>query len=138
MKKQFMLPAFLAIILFSLSASVLAQGEKAEKPAKTLSSNDKEVIIEIFKTIDASLYRFQFSKDESFGTKLVSPLSASDLRKGKKINFPNSISETYFPIMNFWFAVDKPTFPTEGLEGIFGKANVARLQAVINKYTGGK
>ena len=137
MKKQFMLSGFLAIILFSFSAFSLVRNAKNESSAKELSAKDKEVIIGIFKTLNEDQYRFEFNKDENYGTKVLPKAMWYSLRSGNKGTLSGSIVQNYYPAINFWFVVNNPKPPAEGLEGLFGKANAVRLQAIINKYTGG-
>ena len=136
MKKQFILFGFLTILLVSLSASSPVN-EKNENSAKELSAKDKEVIIEIFKTLSEDQYRFEFSENENYGAKVLPKAMWYSLRSGKKGSLSGSIVQNYYPAINFWFVVNNPKPPGEGLEGVFGKANAARLQAVINKYTSG-
>lgn len=135
MKKLSVTISLFAIISFVLSLSVQAQEEK--KVIKEISAKDKATIIDIFKTIESPLYRIEFNSNETYGSKFIGS-STDYLRVGKYIGFLNAIVETYYPAMNFWFVVMKPTPPAEGLEGIFGKQNAAKLKAVINKYTGGQ
>lgn len=139
MKKLSVFSSLFIIISFFLSLTVSAQPESKTKkePIKILSAKDKATIIEIFKTIESFLYRIEFDKEESYGSKFIGS-STENLRIGKQVPVSNAISETYYPTFNFWFVVMKPASPAEGLEGIFGKQNAARLQAIINKYAGGQ
>lgn len=123
---------FIAVLL------MLSFSQREAAATKEVSSKDKEVIIEVFKTLYESQYRFEFSKDEGYGKKPVGKMSPGSLRNGNQVTISNSIVKTYFPTMNFWFAVNNPQPPAEGLAGAFGKANAARLQAIVNKYTGGQ
>lgn len=107
------------------------------QPPKMLTAKDKEVIIEIFKTIDDKSYRFSFGDQETYGNKYLPKLMPASLQKGSHPTLSGHIVKTYYPTMNFWFVVTKPKPPAEGLEGIFGKANAARLEALIKKYTAG-
>ena len=138
MKKQFILFGFLTILPFSLSAFSLMRNAKNEKLAKELSAKDKEVVIGIFKALNEDQYRFEFSKDETYGAKVLPKALWYSLRSVKEATFSGSIVQNYYPAVNFWFVVNNPKPPAEGLEGLFGKANAARLQAIINKYTGGQ
>jgi hypothetical protein len=117
---------------------MLSFSQEAKKVAKEVSAKDKEVIVEIFKTLYEEQYRFEFSKEESYGKKPVGKMSPASLRNGGQVTISNSIVKTYYPTMNFWFAVNNPKPPAEGLSGVFGKANAARLEAIVNKYTAGK
>lgn len=139
MKKQFMLPALLIIILFSMSASVSAPGEKTEKSAKTLTAKDKDVIKEIFKTIGANQYHMGFEKNEAYGVYQLPAGLLNALRTGSRIDADDvtgGLYKTYQPDLAFWYYINWKS--SAGLESVFGKANAARLQAIINKYNGGK
>ena len=138
MKKRFMLPALLIIILCSFSASSLVRDEKNERSGKELSAKDKEVIIGIFKTLSEDQYRFEFSKDENYGMKVLPKAMWYSLRSGNKETFAGSIVQNYYPAINFWYVINNPKSPGQGIEDVFGKANAARLQAIINKYSGGQ
>lgn len=136
MKKQFMF-SFLTIILFSLSASVLAQSEKKEASTKTLSGKDKQVIIDIFKELNRSYY-LEFSKTEYYGQQGLVPYSLKDaIRKNKSSGENGFIFFRTHVEIGMWYSVLKKSGET-GLtvEDVFGKTTASRLQAIINKYTG--
>ena len=136
MKRRFMLPALLIILLFSLSASVSAPDEKAEKPAKNLTAKDKDVIKEIFKTIGITQYRMGFENNETYGSYQLHAEVVKALKTGSSIDADfatGDLYKSYQPDLAFWYYIDKSS--SEGLEGVFGKAKTARLNAIINKYT---
>src|SRR5688572_29989016 len=105
MKKSSAIISFLSMFFFFLLLSVSAREENnsRETPAKELSAKDKEVIIEIFKTIDVSLYRFEFTENETYGTKVLPKAMWYSLRSGKKGTLSGSIVQNYNPAINFWF-----------------------------------
>jgi len=142
MKKQFILVGILTIILFSLSASSLAQGSKKRKgePAKSISAADKTVVIDIFRTLDQQYYYLEFEKGtEVYGTKtLVSTDNLESIRKGLiPSGSDHLIIGSYYYQMGMVFIIGK-TRSGISLETALGNTNATRLQAIINKYTGGQ
>ena len=138
MKRFLLQAAILPVIIIAHSfCSLSAQPEQTTTTttAKTLTQKDKEVIIEIFKTIDVKLYHFSFSQSETYGKGVLPIPFPASLRNGGQPTLSGHIVKSYYPTVNFWYVVAEPAKPAEGLEGIFGKANAARLNAVINKYT---
>lgn len=135
---------FSGCLLFILSLTIGAQTTENQKnattkPVKTLSAKDKAEVIEIFQSLDANLYRLQFNGfKQTYGQLDVPGPMRSQLLLGAE--FP-SISEpwiigSYYTSIGFYFVVRKPAPPAEGLEGALGKANAARLEAIVTKYTG--
>src|SRR5688572_6047477 len=142
MKKQFILFGFLTIILFSLSASSLAQGSKKRKgePPKSISATDKAVVNDIFRTLDQQYYYLEFEKGtEVYGTKtLVSADNLESIRKGQiPSGSDHLIIGSHYYQAGFVFIIGK-TRSGISLETVLGKTNATKLEAIINKYTGGQ
>jgi hypothetical protein len=138
--------SFLAIILsaclflFLVFSSVLPAGaEKSTvgRSPKVISTKDKADINEIFRSsVGLRNYRMEFGNGETFGAFELNSTIAYKLRKGYQLDlddFSGQLYKTYQPKLAFWYFVNKSG--TEGVEAVLGKANAARLQAVINKYT---
>lgn len=127
-----------AILLFVLQVFVPAQEVaplQLPEIKKPLTAKDKEAVIEIFKTINERLYSFEVG-GVSYGKKDFSPSAKKALQLGKQnVLVANSIVANYVPKTDFWYVISKSAAPANTLEGILGKANTARLNALINKYT---
>lgn len=133
--------SLLTIICFLLTVSLFAQGGKKRRgePPKTISAADKAVVIDIFRTLDQQYYYLEFEKGtEVYGTKtLVSADNLESIRKGLiPSGSDHLIIESYYNQIGMVFIIGK-TKSGISLETILGKTNAARLQAIINKYTGG-
>ena len=133
---------FLTIIFISISAILVAQEGKKRKgePPKTISAADKAVVIDIFRTLDQQYYYLEFEKGtEVYGTKtLVSADNLESIRKGLiPSGSDHLIIGSYYHQMGTVFIIGK-TRSGISLEAVLGKANATRLQAIINKYTGGQ
>ncbi len=120
------------LVLFSF-LSAAQNPESIEKPIKLLSAADKAVIIEIFKTLDPKDYYLEFKNKEVYGLKKMQP-SALFAIKTDQLHTASAIIKWYKEI-SLLFVIAQPS--TVDLKTIFGKANAARLQAIITKYTGG-
>ena len=131
--------------LIQLSTDSFAQGGKKRRgePAKLISDADRTAIVEIFKTLEAGDYYMEFAVPKPavvYGSKKV---DWTDLQLLKD-NHPTLPSlwhaYRYLPEIGLTFLIKigaksqlKLTLPE-----IFGSGNAARLEAVINKYTGGQ
>jgi len=118
------------IMFFFLSSST------ASAQSKTLSTKDKQVIIDIFKELSQSYY-LEFNYTENYGSKSLLPHSLKD---AVIKNQSSGQSGPYFfrthIEMGLWYAVLIASGKPSTLEDNFGKTNASRLQAIINKYGG--
>lgn len=137
MKKYSFQAAILSVIMlaFSFGNSSAQPEQTTTATAKILTKKDKDVIVEVFKTIDIHSYRFSFGESELYGKGVLPIQFPASLRNGGQPTLSGHLVKSYYPTVNFWYVVAEPAKPDEGLERIFGKANAARLNAVINKYT---
>src|SRR5688572_20950604 len=140
--KKILATSLLTIICFSLVVNLFAQGGKKRKgePPKSISAADKTVIIDIFKTLDQQYYYLEFEKGtEVYGTKTL--VSADNLELIRKEQVPlgsdHLIIGSYYYQAGFVFIIGK-TRSGISLETVLGKTNATRLEAIINKYTGGQ
>lgn len=141
MKSYLSKTAFLLFIIvaFSFGTSPIQPDHATTITApKILTAKDKAVVIEIFKNIHEEDYRMEFSNKELYGKRELPDSYIHALRTGNLLEdiSNNYLFQTLQPKAGFWFFIQKDK--NLKLEGVFGKANAARLQAVINKYTGGK
>ena len=125
----------LTVIFLSYSLSSAAQDAETEKGAKTkeLSTADKAVIIEIFKTLESKYYYLRFKNNEVYGLKTMQPSAISDVKMGQF--HVTSVIAKWYKEIDLLYAIEKPN--TADLKTIFGKANASRLNAILTKYTGG-
>ena len=126
------------VIVFSFGTSLIQPYHTATP--RTLSAKDKSAINDIFKTIGVRNFRMEFGLNEAYGSYLLPDPVVKALRSGSHIDsdilVTDDLYKSYQPQLSFWYYLDRSR--SEGLEGIFGKANAARLNAIINKYTGGQ
>jgi len=126
------------ITSFFFSPIVSAQDEKIPAiKSKTLSSKDKQAIIDIFKEVSRSYY-LEFSKTEYYGQQGLVPYSLKDaIRKNKSSGENGFLFFRTHVEIGMWYAVMKKNGETGlTLEDVFGKTNASRLQAIMNKYSG--
>src|SRR5688572_25686771 len=140
--KKILATSLLTIICFSLATNLFAQGGKKRKgePPKSISATDKAVVIDIFRTLDQQYYYLEFEKGtEVYGTKtLVSADNLESIRKGLiPSGSDHLIIGSYYYQMGMVFIIGK-TRSGISLETALGNTNATRLQAIINKYTGGQ
>lgn len=140
--KRILTSSFLIAICFLLVDSLFAQGGKKRRgePPKTTSAADKAVIIDIFRSLDPQYYYLECEKGtEVYGTRTL--VSADILESIRKEIIPagsdHLIIGSYYYQMGMVFIIGK-TKSGISLETILGKTNATRLQAIINKYTGGQ
>ena len=134
--------SLLTIICISLTINLFAQGGKKRKgePPKSISAADKAVVIDIFRSLDAQYYYLEFERgNEVYGTKtLVSADNLESIRKGLiPSGSDHLIIGSYYYQMGMVFIIGK-TKSGISLETILGKTNATRVQAIVNKYTGGQ
>ena len=127
------------VVAFSFSTSSI-QPDHATRTAtpKILTAKEKSVIIEVFKNIDEEDYRMEFNNKELYGKRVLPDAYIQALRTGNLLEDigTSNLFQTLQPKAGFWFFTNKDK--SLGLEGVFEKTNAARLQAIINKYSGGK
>lgn len=135
MKKQFMLATFLTLMLFSLSASLLAQGKKKEEPTKELSAKDKAAFIEIFKSLPAQQYYLSFNTGgENYGTLVVPVVDVVRIRTGMAPVEPDKYIYKWVGSIGLTYVI-LPTRSGSNLESVLGTANAAKVEALVKKYT---
>jgi hypothetical protein len=139
--KRILINSFLIVICFLLVDSLFAQGGKKRRgePSKTISPADKAVIIDIFRSLDPQYFYLECERgSEVYGTKTL--VSADNLESIRKEIIPagsdHLIIGPYYYQMGIVFIIGKTRSGTS-LETILGKTNATKLQAIINKYTGG-
>lgn|GEM_PF-2846767 len=144
-KNLFLLGAATSCLLFvSLASS--SQG----KVAREISAADKAVILDMFKkSLKTNQYYLEFNYGkpsfEKYGSLDVTPAGLSQMRQNitPLVDYDNLDAMTFFksyPEMSFLYAMRGTTYngaETYTLEKFLGKANAARVEAIINKYTGG-
>jgi len=142
MKKYLFQAAILPIIIFGLPGGITSP---TTDPAttittpKSITAKDKAVILEIFnKMIFEDEYRMEFDNKEVYGKKELNDSWINMLRTGNiGAKFPTTfLYKTLQPKTGFWFFTSKQK--ALGMDNVFGKADAARLQAIINKYSGGQ
>lgn len=131
-----MLSGFLLVILVISSAQPGRTKRSAnERTPKVISAKDKADINELFKTgVGIRYYRMEFADREVFGAFQLNETIANALRKGYQLDHDmvsGQVYKSYQPQLAFWYFINK----TGSLESVLGKANAARFQAIINKYT---
>lgn len=141
MKNYLSKTTFLLFIIVALSfgtSSIQPDHATTITTPKSLTAKDKAVIVEVFKTIREEDYRIKFNNKELYGKRELPDGYISALRTGKLLDdVTNSyLAQSLQPNAGFWFFINKDS--SLKLEDVFGKSNAARLQAVINKYTGAK
>jgi|SRR5688572_10772952 len=121
----------LLIVSFSLSSS---GQQRAGTTPKTISAEDKRIIISMFKGVDGSLYRLKFN-DEVYGSKKI---EMRDLEQVKRVSDPLDaqgwvvISHSDLGIMSF-VAVTRGSGTS--LVSVLGKEKAAKLTAIMSKYS---
>ena len=82
----------------------------------------------------------EFENNEAYGAYKLQDVVVKFLRSGSYIDADILVTEdlykSYQPQLAFWFYINRNR--SEGFEGIFGKSNAARLEAIIKKYSGGQ
>lgn len=142
MKKYFLQAAILPGIIIGFSAGIslpLQDHNVTITTPKSLTAKDKAVIVQIFnEMIFEDEYRMEFDNKEVYGKKELPDGYVNALRTGKITDdLPSTwLYQTLQPKAGFWFFTNKPK--ALGMDNVFGKANAAKLQAIINKYSGGK
>ena len=140
--------ALFTVIIFSVGAisfipprqkTFYVQPDHATTP-RTISAKDKAAINDIFKTIGVRNFRMEFENNEAYGAYKLQDVVVKFLRSGSYIDADILVTEdlykSYQPQLAFWFYINRNR--SEGFEGIFGKSNAARLEAIIKKYSGGQ
>jgi hypothetical protein len=135
MKKLILLNVILSFLLHTSIPAQEIPNVPAPEIKKPMTSKDKEVIVEIFKSADETRYRLEFSPGEIYGKKSVSVSDWGKLRSGIDVPIVQSIAATYIPKTNFWYVFTRAKKSSDQLETLLGKSNAAKLNALINKYT---
>ncbi|HEX6846206.1 MAG TPA: hypothetical protein VF144_04475 [Chitinophagaceae bacterium] len=140
MKRYLYTIAFLSIALILFSFGTLSINPDELIPPKTLTTKDKAAIRDIFKTIGERNFRLEFGTNEAYGSFVLQDAVVKALRSGTHIDIDilatSHFYKSYQPELAFWFYINRDR--SEGLEGIFGKSNAAKLQAIIKKYSAGQ
>lgn len=140
-KGQFLLTGCVCLLLLTGSLLSSAQPTQVElpadagKPTKVLIAKDKTAIIEIFRTLAPANYRLWIGS-ESKGTLAVPSVVWVLVKPGEYSASARTMFGGYYSNIGLLYAVSGS--PDKGFEGIFGKTNAAKLQAIINKYTAGQ
>lgn len=131
MKKYLLQATVLLLMIIAVSFS-----KSAAPTPRTIAAKDKTTIKEIFKTIGVRNFRMEFGNNESYGSYVLNDQVIKAFRSGSYIDTDllatGDLYKSYQPGLAFWYYINRSS--SEGFEGIFGKANAARLNAVINKY----
>lgn len=140
MKRYLCTVAFLSTALILFSFGTLSKGPNHLIAPKTLTAKDKAAIHEIFKTIGDRNFRLEFGTNEAHGSFVLQDAVVKALRAGTHIDIDilatSDFYKSYQPELAFWFYINRNR--SEGLEGIFGKSNAAKFQAILKKYSAGQ
>jgi len=139
MKKNLIAFVLFTSLVFIIPENANGQGgKKRGAPTRVISDADKAVVIDIFRSIDPSVYYLEFKRgSEVFGsTTIVTQEQLIDIREQRPvIGTKNYLIGSYYYGMSMVYIIK--TREGVRLEDIFGKTHAAKLEAIINKYTGG-
>jgi hypothetical protein len=128
----------LVVLIISSAQPAGTERSTIGRSPKVISAKDKADINELFKTsIGIRYYRMEFDNRDAYGAFELSDPIVNALRKGYQLDHDLVAGQTYKsyqPNLAFWYFINK----AGSLEGVLGKANAARFNAILNKYTGGK
>jgi hypothetical protein len=119
----------LVALLVSLTIGAFAVQPPPRTPPTNVLPEDQAAIEEVFKDVDPSQYRLQFTRTN--GTKKV---EMQDLEQTKKNRDPKDASAYIVVIVEGGDVIYIAAIGRPKLEAVIGKEKVARLDKIMEKY----